>query len=179
MRFALLFLLMVSCSLLVLRRRLKARMSFLKLPDRKETIGVNLTTAGFAILPLLGACFRFNQDQFVSFNIPLIIPVLLMIGVLLVWLVALVLRFLFGSREQALRRQILSRLMVRTMIWAFAIVCCTIPLHMVEERFWVKRDTVLRADPEHPARTRYEWEVIQQMKGEFLEVLAPLEAISR
>jgi hypothetical protein len=37
----------------------------------------------------------------------------------------------------------------------------------------------LRADPEHPARTRYEWEVIQQMKGELLEVLAPLEAIPR
>ena len=69
--------------------------------------------------------------------------------------------------------------MARSMIWAFAIVCATLPLHRAEEKFWVKRDTVLRADPEHPAATRYEWEVIQQMKSELLEVLSPLEAISR
>jgi hypothetical protein len=65
------------------------------------------------------------------------------------------------------------------MIWAFALLGATLPLHMLEERFWVKRDTVLRADPEHPATTRYEWEVIQQMKGELLEVLAPLESLER
>jgi hypothetical protein len=178
-RFILLFLLMVSCSLLVLRRRVKTRMSYLESPDRKGTIGVILTISGFASLPLLGSCFRVVDDRYVRLNMAMIYPVLLVMGALLIWLIALAFRFLFGRPEQALRRQILSRLMVRTMICAFAIVCGTIPLHMLEERFWVKRDTVLRADPGHPARTRYEWEVIQQMKGELLEVLAPLEAISR
>ena len=178
-RFMLLLLLMVSCSLLVLRRRLRERMSFVVSPDRKARIGVILTIAGFAALPMLGSCFEIERDQFVVLNKAMIYPAILAMGALLIWLIALAFRYLFGSPEQALRRQILSRLMVRTMIWAFAIVCCTIPLHMAEERFWVKRDTVLRADPEHPARTRYEWEVIQQMKGELLEVLAPLEAISR
>ena len=178
-RFVLLFLLMVSCSLLVLRRRLRERMSFVVSPDRKARIGVILTIAGFAALPLLGSCLEIERDQFVVLNKAMIYPAIVAIGAMLIWLVALAIRFLFGRPERALRRQILSRLMVRTMIWAFAIVCCTIPLHMVEERFWVKRDTVLRADPEHPATTRYEWEVIQQMRGELLEVLAPLEAISR
>lgn len=178
-RFVLLFLLMVSCSLLVLRRRLRERMSFVLSPERKARIGVFLTIAGFAALPLLGSCIEIERDQFVRLNMAMIYPALLAMGALLIWQIAIGFRFLFGSPEQALRRQILSRLMVRTMIWAFAIVCCTIPLHMAEERFWVKRDTVLRADPEHPARTRYEWEVIQQMKGELLEVLAPLEAIPR
>ncbi len=178
-RFLLLFLLIVCCSLLVLRRRVKARMSYLESPDRKGTIGVILTIAGFGSLPLLGSCFRVVDDRYVRLNMAMIYPVLLVMGALLIWLVALSFRFLFGRPEPALRRHILSRLMVRTMICAFAIVCGTIPLHMAEERFWVKRDTVLRADPEHPARTRYEWEVIQQIKGELLEVLAPLEAISR
>jgi hypothetical protein len=98
---------------------------------------------------------------------------------MVIWLAVLVFRFLIGKTEQALRRQTLCRLMAYAMVWAFALICGTIPLHMAEERFWVKRDTVLRADPEHPAKTRYEWEAIQQMRSELLEVLAPLEAISR
>jgi hypothetical protein len=109
----------------------------------------------------------------------MIYPSLLVIGFLLIWLIALAIRFLLGNPEQALRRHILSRLMARTMIWAFALVCATLPLHRAEEKFWIRRDTVIRADPEHPATTRYEWEVIQQMKSELLEILAPLEAISR
>jgi hypothetical protein len=177
-RFLLLFLLIVSCSLLVLRQRLRTRMSFLKSPHQKRWIGTGLTIAGFVALPLLGSCYRIEQDRFVRLNISVIYPVLSVMGALLIWLIALTVRYLFGNREQALRHQILSRLLGHTMIWAFALVCCTIPFHMAEERFWVKRDTVLRADPEHAANTRYEWEVIQQMKSEFLEVLTPLEVIS-
>lgn len=178
-RFMLLFLLIVSCSLLTLRRRLRERMNFLESPSKRARFGRDLTIAGFVILPLLGCCFRIQQDRYFSLNMAILIPSLLLMGTLVVWLAVLMIRFLFGNPEQALRRQTLSRLMAHTMIWAFAIVCGAIPFHMAEERFWVKRDTVLRADPEHPAITRYEWEVIQQMKGELLGVLAPLEAISR
>lgn len=178
-RFLLLFLLIVSCSLLVFRRRLRARMDVFEIPPAKDWIGGGWTIAGFVALPLLGSCYQVEQDRFVRLDLTLLYPCLALMGAMVIWLAVLALRFLFGNPEQALRRQILSRLLAQAMIWAFAVVCATIPLHMAEERFWVKRDTVLRADPEHPATTRYEWEVIQQMKGELLEVLAPLEAISR
>ena len=178
-RFLLLFLLMVSCSLLVLRRRLSARMNFHEFNDRIGKFGLILTMAGFAILPVLGCCIRVDQYGAVRLNLMLLYPSILVMGLLSIWLIALAIRFLLGDRDQALRRHIISRLMARTMIWGFAVVCATLPLHRAEEKFWVKRDTVLRADPEHPADTRYEWEVIQQMKSELLEVLSPLEAISR
>ena len=178
-RFLLLFLLIVSCSFLVLRQRLRTRMSFFETSARKGWIGVGLTIAGFIALPLLGSCFKVEQDRYVRLNLTLLYPSLAVIGTMLIWLVTVAFCFLFGSPEQALRRQTLSRLMAHMMILAFALVCGTIPLHMAEERFWVKRDTVLRTDPAHPAKTRYEWEVIQQMKGELLEALAPLESLKR
>ena len=154
-------------------------MNFFESNDRRGRIGLILTIAAFAALPLLGCCFRIERDQFVRLNMAMIYPSLLVMGALLIWLIALAIRCLMGNPEQALRRHILSRLMARTMIWAFALVCATLPLHRAEEKFWMKRDTVIRADPEHPATTRYEWEVIQQMKSELLEILAPLDAISR
>jgi len=178
-RFLLLFLLIVSCSLLVLRRRLRARMSVVETPASKDWIGVGLVIVGFVALPLLGSCYWVEQDRFVRLDLTLLYPCLAVMGAMVIWLAVLVFRFLIGKTEQALRRQTLCRLMAYAMVWAFALICGTIPLHMAEERFWVKRDTVLRADPEHPAKTRYEWEAIQQMRSELLEVLAPLEAISR
>lgn len=176
-RFLLLFLLIVSCSLLVLRRRLRTRTSFFETSARKGRIGVGLTIAGFVVLPLLGSCYRVEHDRYVRLDLTLLYPCLAVMGAMVIWMAALAFRFVFGNPEQALRRQILSRLVAHAMICSFALLGATIPLHMVEERFWVKQDTVLRADPDHPAQTRYEWEVIQLMKGELLEALAPLEEI--
>ena len=178
-KFLLLFLLIVSCSLLALQWRLRVRMNFYEFEDRRGKIGLILMIAGFAILPLLGSCFQIERELYVKLNMSMIYPSVLVMGSIMIWLITLVLRYLVGSPEQALRRHTMARLMARTMICAFALVCATLPLHRAEEKFWMKRDTVMRVDPEHPAITRYEWEAIQMMKSDLLENIAPLEAISR
>ena len=178
-KFLLLFLLIVSCSLLALQWRLRVRMNFYEFEDRRGKIGLILMIAGFAILPLLGSCFQIERELYVKLNMSMIYPSILVMGSIMIWLITLVLRYLVGSPEQALRRHTMARLMARTMICAFALVCATLPLHRAEEKFWMKRDTVMRVDPEHPAITRYEWEAIQMMKSDLLENIAPLEAISR
>ena len=154
-------------------------MNFFEFEDRRGKIGLILTIAGFAILPLLGSCFRIERELFVELKMSMIYPSVVVMGFIMIWLITLALRYIVGSPEQALRRHILARLLARTMICAFALVCATLPLHRAEEKFWMKQDTVIRADPQHPAITRYEWEAIQMMKSDLLETIAPLEAISR
>ena len=172
-QFSLLLLLVISTSLLLLQSRMGGRLGIYQGLSGVSKVGLKLTGVGYVALPLLG----------LSTSKPLLMPVLIgggiVLGLLLIWLLSLVIRGLFGNAHHALERQVVARLLVPVLLFAALLNCVAMPLLHLEESHWVKQDGLFRPDPAKPALSAFEAQVAEQMKAELLEMMSPLEAISR
>ena len=172
-QFLLLLLLVISTSVLVAQVRLNQKLGFLQGLDTSSKVGRLVTGMGYLTLPLLG----------LSTSKALFMPVLVggcvVVALILIWLLALVIRGLFGSAHHALERQIISRMMVPAFISAAVLCCVTMPLLHLEESYWVKKDAIIKTNPSKPGMTSYETQITGLMKAELLELISPLESLGR
>lgn len=172
-QYALLFCLILATSVLMLRHRLYEQTSFFETPCLRQKVGISITVVGFVALPAWGL------SEKASWLEPTFIVGVVGLGLLLVWLLGLATRSMFGRADLALGRQMVGRLLVPILITAAAVFSALIPLHHAEERYWMRKDKVVGLNPENPNSSEHETTVKDQMRADLLEVLAPLEAISR
>lgn len=172
-QFLLLLLLVVSTSVLVAQVRLNRRLGFLHGLDTRSKVGRVVTGMGYMALPLLG--FSTSKTLFK----PVLVAGGIIIGLIVIWLLALVIRGLIGSAHHALERQIVSRVLVPVMTFAAVLNCMMMPLFHLEESYWVKKDAIIKTDPSKPGMTTFETQITELMKTELLEMISPLESLER
>lgn len=170
---SLLPLLVISTSVLVVQSRVTRKMSFYKGLRGVSKVGFVLTVIGYLALPLLGLSTSQPLLKSVMFGGEIVIDLLLL------WLLTLVIRGLFGRAHHALERQVVARLLVPIFLFAALVNCVAMPLLHLEESHWVKQDRFFRPDPAKPAMSAFEAQVAEQIKAELMEMISPLESLER
>ncbi len=95
----------------------------------------------------------------------------LLAAIPLLWLLAGLVRPLFGFRQSTLRFATLHRVLLPGWAIAFVTLAVTVPLHHAIERHWMKKDRLMEITPDNPALSRYEWLVTQQLRREIRDKL--------
>lgn len=86
----------------------------------------------------------------------------------------LLLIFFFGSSRRQLRGAALSRLVQPVWVAGMLMFALLVPFHYSEEKHWIQRDKVGEITAAAPAQSRLEYDVIQILRGELLEMLGKL-----
>jgi hypothetical protein len=146
--------------------RLCKRGAPLGLCARFRWIGKSAAVAAALAIPAFGAI----ELNIAGGRIPLIIACALL-GFSVLWMLVEFGRNTLGLHLYALRRATLARMVHPAWIFGMLIMAVSAPLHYAEERFWIRQDKLFEITAEHPAPTRYEWEVTQVLRKELLEMM--------
>lgn len=95
----------------------------------------------------------------------------LLAAVPLLWLLAGLVKPLFGFKDPSPRSATLARVLVPAWLSGFIALAATAPVHHAIERHWIQQDRLLEIAADAPAMSRYEWLVTQQLRVELLEML--------
>ena len=98
-----------------------------------------------------------------------------LLGLPLLWLLVLAVKFAFASRPHALRRATVGAAVAPA--WVFAMLLCglALPVHQAEERHWVRAGHLFATPPDLPVVHRYEALLVERLRAETTELLAPLQ----
>jgi hypothetical protein len=151
----------------VARWRLNQRVAGLGLANGKSLIGWFAAMCAALFVPLVGWAAPVElrrHDLFPLVGALVAVPVL--------WLAVNPLWVLFGrSKYRVLTSGVLARALLPVYSVAMLLMVAAAPFHKAAERYWFRKDTLLRMDSEFPSMSPYEVRVAQQLRKETREIL--------
>lgn len=109
-------------------------------------------------------------------SVPAVVAVaLVFLGLPLLWLLVLAVKFAFASRPQALRRATVGAAVAPAWVSAMLLCGLALPVHQAEECHWVRADQLFGTFPDLPVVHRYEALLVERLRAETTELLAPLQ----
>ncbi len=87
-----------------------------------------------------------------------------------VWVLTVIFRGLFSSSGNLLKRTMLSRAVLPAYAAAVLLSVVFFSIHFLLEKQWAAKDELMEISPEAPALSRYEYEVLQTTREEFLDI---------
>ncbi|BDS08636.1 hypothetical protein NT6N_36760 [Oceaniferula spumae] len=165
-QFLCMFVLMLVLPLMITRWRLGKRAGMLGFGVRGQSWAWLWVLLVIVALP----CFGFmpedvDQLTFVMWS------ALACVAICALWLLARAVMANFGKRDLALKRVLVSRLLVMPYALAAFIMAVLVSVYHQQEYHWVSQDTDFMPSAEEPGFSRYEYRVSQQVKKELAEVM--------
>ncbi|NWK57394.1 hypothetical protein HW115_17375 [Verrucomicrobiaceae bacterium N1E253] len=92
-------------------------------------------------------------------------------GTVVLWLLVVLCRAIFGKKKKAIERVMVSRVFVSVFLWMSLIMLVNMWINHRQERYWFGQDWTMQMTDESNGFGGYEHQVHQQMKKEIQEVL--------
>ena len=152
--------------------RLAKRGTVFGLRKRRPWIGGVMAVATLAGVPAFGAVMLWGQmGDLLKYE------GLLVAASAGIWFLVGFAHHVFGRESQALRRATLARIVWPTWVFGMLVMMALVPFHYAEERRWIQQDEIFKFSPELPGLNRYEYDVMQILRGELLEMIGRAEKI--
>ncbi|MFD0895490.1 hypothetical protein KBB96_19855 [Luteolibacter ambystomatis] len=155
----------------IARWRLGLRTQTWKLKHARPWLGWSILFFFLLLMPLVGLAI--SHDLVKRWEIAW--TTLFVLGSL--WWHTLAIRALCTRRATALARQATARLIAAAYGTTMLALAVAATVTRFEERYWLKRDTLMQVEADKPGFMQFEYQVGQVRKSEVMEILSPLEEI--
>ncbi len=182
--------LMLGMPVMVVRWRLGKRAPFLGFDNRRQWVAKPAMALCFLALLLFGIGFLSDnpaeyggQTDLVELDVTeatgerwkpfLTATIAVCIG--LVWWLFTGARALFSSRQEILRRVVISRLLVPAYVLAMLLMALAMPAYHAAEEYWLSHDRMMESTTETLPLARYDHDVAASYQKRLVEILTPSE----